>query len=157
MKSKVFLLAILLLGVILYMLSTKIENSACADAAVRSANKGLVVISVLFVALPIAFIGCQMGCEKMKPMNGKLKPCCMYAIFFLLLGVVLISLGSTIMGRVKQCNGDASSTIKSSSSMVIVMGVVSVVFSAGYLGYAYFGKARPGAVTTSTFDFPSYF
>jgi NADH:ubiquinone oxidoreductase subunit 6 (subunit J) len=157
MKSKVFLLAILLLGIILYMLSTKIENSKCVDDAVRSANKGLVVISVTFVVLSISVLGCQMRCEKIKPVIGSFDQCRMYAIFFLLLGIVLISLGSVILGKVKQCNADASDNIKSNSKNVITIGVIAVVASVGYLGYTYYNKSRPGAVTTSTFDFPSYF
>jgi hypothetical protein len=81
----------------------------------------------------------------------------MYAIFFLLLGIVLISLGSVILGKAKQCNADTNDAVKSNAKSVITIGVIATVSSIGYLGYTYYNKSRPGAVTTSTFDFPSHF
>jgi hypothetical protein len=139
------------------MLSTKIENSKCTDDAVRSSNKGLVVISVLFIALPIAVIGCKMRCEKMRQSTGIYSQCCIYAMFFLVLGIVLISLGSVIMGKSGQCNANSVDAVKASSRNVILIGVVVVVASSGYLGYSYFAKKHGYAVTTSTFDFPTIF
>lgn len=155
MKSKIFLLAILVLGVILYMLSSKIEDSKCVNDAVRSANKGLVVISVLFVAMPIAALGFHMRCEKVKEYKGKLDEMNMYAIFFLLMGAVLVSLGATIHTNAKACNDVVgSSSAKSGATSVIVIGVLSILMSGGYLGYSYTSK-KP-TVAESSFIFPSY-
>lgn len=153
MKDRLFLLAIFVLGVILYVLNTKIENSKCVDGGVMSSNKGLLVISVLFIVLPLASIGCEMRCERMKP---RMSPsCCVYAMFFLLLGIVLISLGSVIIGKVKQCNADVHGQVKSSATNIVVIGVVAVVASAGYLAYSY--KMRDYSVSRSAFDFPTEF
>ncbi len=92
---------IFVVGIILAVLTSMIDKAAskCNNDAVRNSNKGVLVLSVLFMIVPIAYAVCRYTCNCGKHPEMVIST---YAVFFWFLSIVLISLGAVIQDNAKK-------------------------------------------------------
>ena len=127
-------------------IDSKIPN-ACKSRTVRDANKGLLILGMLFVATSLAMLGAPLVCDCSK-LNVGDGPSEVYAGFILLLSIVLIILASLIKSNITKPNDCPVDS--SSPGIVLGIGIVMLLLSAGVLGtsvYEMYGKK-------SSFAFP---
>ena len=146
MLNKLLIWFSLVLGILLMYFSFDIDSkipNTCKSRTVRDANKGLLILGMLFVATSLAMLGAPLVCDCSKLNVGE-GPSEVYAGFILLLSIVLIILSSLIR-KSNDCYVDSSSP-----GIVLGIGIIMLLLSAGVLGnsvYQMYGKK-------SSFAFP---
>jgi hypothetical protein len=131
MNNTLFFSMIFILGVILVVTSNKVDGSiqaGCTSDKLRNANKGILVIGVVFMVSSVAYMIChsKCNCGGSGSMDTK-----MYVGFSLVLGIVLTVLGGIVKGQSDKANCD----VKGEVSTVLGIGVIMIVLCSGYLGY----------------------
>lgn len=137
MINQIFALAILVLGVIMLVTNFQIDNAlrgqSCDDTHLNNANKGILVLAVSAIVSSLSYMVCVSRCQGGGQTVFETE---MYAGFALLLGIVLVALGSVInnrAGAVTECV-----RAKHHATVVISLGAIMIVVAGGYLGwYAY--------------------
>tara|TARA_Y100000389_G_scaffold35271_1_gene29993 strand:+ start:958 stop:1413 length:456 start_codon:yes stop_codon:yes gene_type:complete len=139
MLNKLLIWFSLVLGILLMYFSFDIDSkipNTCKSKTVRDANKGLLILGMLFVATSLAMLGAPLICDCSKLNVGE-GPSEVYAGFILLLSIVLIILSSLIK-KSNDCYVDSSSP-----AIVLGIGIIMLLLSAGVLGnsvYQMYGK-----------------
>lgn len=137
MLNQLFALCVLILGLVMLVTNFQIDHSLrqqhCEDDALNNANKGILVLAVAAVVSSLAYMACAAKCSGLEETVLATE---LYAGFALVLGIVLISLGSVINSRAGAVPSCASA--KHHANTVITIGVIMTVACGSYLGwYAY--------------------
>ena len=137
MINQLFSLVILVLGIVMLVTNFQVDNALrgkqCNDTALNNANKGILVLAVTAIVSSLGYMACLAKCNSGV---GSVYETEVYVGFSLLLGIVLISLGSVVHNRAAAV-GDCSSA-KHHTALLITLGVIMTVLSGGYLAfYAY--------------------
>jgi hypothetical protein len=120
LASLLFLLGIFL--VVTYaMVAEAIKNESLSESAAK-ANQGLFAMGILFIVSPMALLVCDSNCE----CAGLKNNATMYLGFFMALGIVLLSLASTLINS-------GVGTAKGYVVTVLVLGIVLILACAGGL------------------------
>jgi len=133
-KGNTIMLTMYILGIVLYFHSLNIQKNLentkkCSSAAIRKANQGIAFLGLLLIIMPLSLFINSLKCggcnifDTADTMHS--------AIFILLLGIVLISLGSTTRGA---SNGDCKDV--DASNVVWIVGLLMILLSGGVL-YAF--------------------
>jgi hypothetical protein len=134
-----YMLAMLVLGVALFVVSENIDKLAqqCNSNSLRRANRGLLAISVIIIVGVLSWANCKSSCAEgtltgilTRGLGDKV-----FAVFFLLLGLVLMSLASTIVAECKMAGS-------SGAGLAVGTGVAMAVVSGAYLAYDLFFKHK---------------
>ena len=137
MFNQLFSLVILVLGIVMLVTNFQVDNALrgkqCNDTALNNANKGILVLAVTAIVSSLGYMACLTKCTSGV---GSVYETEVYVGFSLLLGIVLIALGSIVHNRaaaVMDC-----SAAKHHTTLLITVGVIMTVLSGGYLSfYAY--------------------
>jgi hypothetical protein len=154
-ETEAFMLGIFILGVFLMVVSSLVDSDLdnCVletGKDIRRANKGILIISVIFMSVSLNFLYQKANscvCPKIGAMsifNTKE----VYITFFLILGIVLIGLSSTI-----KANDSQLCVLTKSSSVVnftIIIGVIMTLGCGGYLGMSIYNNQRVGVIPKSS-------
>lgn len=133
-KNSFFMLCIFILGLYLMVQTASIDKKLkqCNNQDIINANKGLLVISVIFVVFPISYFIFNRS-------DDTLDHNLLYKVFMLLLGIVLTGLGSVIHRNSSNSNCEY---IKSDVVPIIVLGVLTIVASLSFLSYDLMNKRK---------------
>ena len=137
MINQLFAISILVLGLIMLVTNFQIDNALrgqnCEDVALNNANKGILVIAVAAIVSSLSYMACIAKCSDT---GENILETELYAGFTLVLGIVLISLGSVVNSRAGAVPSCAAA--KHHSGLLVTIGVIMTVVAGGYLGwYAY--------------------
>ena len=137
MINQLFSLAILVLGVVMLVTNFQIDHALrgqhCEDVALNNANKGILVLAVAAMVSSLAYMTCAVKCSDKAETVLATE---LYAGFVLVIGIVLISLGSIVNSRAGAVSDCAAA--KHHANAVITLGVIMTVVCGSYLGwYAY--------------------
>lgn len=134
--TAMFMILVFLLGLILMMQSNKIDEKLpkCTEPKVRNANKGLLILSVVFMTAAVAYMVCGFTskCAGRGSAPSNPRGVMIYVGFLFLLGVTLIALGSQIHAHSSKKNCDGA---KNEVTSVIVLGVVMTVMCLAMMAY----------------------
>jgi uncharacterized membrane protein len=138
-KNTFFMLCIFILGLYLMVQTASIDKKLkqCDNQDIINANKGLLVISVIFVVFPISYFIFNRSNDDILDNN------LLYKVFMLLLGIVLTGLGSVIH---KNSSNSNCEHIKSDIVPIIVLGVLTIVASISLLSYDLMNKNKKNKV-----------
>lgn len=144
----------LVLGFFLMYFSFDIDSKipvTCKSRAVRNANKGLLVLGMLFVAVSIGMITAPQLCDCSK-LGVKEGPLEIYAGFMLILSIVLVSLSAIIKSNTTKdndCHIDSASP-----DIVLGIGITMMVLSLVVFGnnvYQTYSKKRLSSFPKSSY------
>ena len=147
MLNQLFCLAILILGIVMLVTNFQVDNALrgkqCTDSALNNANKGILVLAVTAIVSSLGYMACLSKCTSGV---GSVYETEVYVGFSLLLGIVLIALGSVIHNRAaKEMSCESA---KHHTTLLVTIGVIMTVISGGYLGfYAYENYGGKEAMT----------
>ena len=154
MLNEIIIWFSLVLGVFLMYFSFDIDAKlpvTCKSRAVRNANKGLLVLGMLFVAVSVGMITAPRLCDCSK-LGVKEGPAEIYAGFMLILSIVLVVLSSIIKANTtkdKDCYIDSASP-----GAVLGIGITMMVLSLIFFGnsaYQIFGKKSMSSFPKSSY------
>jgi len=154
-ETGIFMAIIFFVGLYLFIVSSKIDSdldNCKLDTAknMRRANKGLVVISVIFMSVSLSFLYQKLNSCTCPSMAGTMSVFTTkeaYITLFLLLGIVLIGLSSTI-----KSNEGNICVLNNSSGLLnftIFIGVMMMLGCGGYLGMSIYNNQRVGIIPES--------
>lgn len=136
MLNQLFAIGMFILGIILIVLNFQIDSSVhstqCVDTQLQNCNKGILVLGTAAIVASASYLGCQI-----KSGSGQsIITTEMYASFCLVLGIVIVVLGSIMQSR---ANKSTSCTkAKNKTTPVIILGSLMIVIAGGYLSlYVY--------------------
>lgn len=137
MNSSIFMFMIFVIGIVLtyssWNIDSNLESKTCTDVSLKRSNKGVFVIGISFIVSALSFAICE---HSKGSSGGGFEPGMgVYSIFLLLLGIVLVVLGSIISSKSKGACKDA----KSYSKTIWLMGVLMVLMSGSYIGMQIYG------------------
>ena len=121
------MITIFLMGLVLSILSSMIDQESfkCGNKNLSNANKGILVLAVLSMAIPIMFLLCNWRCNcTIQSMS-----LAYFSIFFLLLGSTLVGLGATISMNAGNCN-----KVVGPSTGIWVIGTIFMIMALIQLG-----------------------
>jgi len=124
-QNVMFMSFVFIIGFILLIISQAIDNNIsdkCKDNTIRVCNKAIYTIGILFIVLPFTFLLCGKEVSESYK-NTQLG-------FFLLLGFLLIILGSIIMSK---ATGDCEDS-KRHGGAILGIGITFFVLVSIYLG-----------------------
>jgi len=120
----------LILGVITYYISWNIDSSIaetqCKSSSLKTANKLLLTISVILISISSLSL---LGCDQLSTKNKII-----YSSVLIVLGILLITLGSIIVSN-SGSDSSCSSAHGKGAEWVIVAGIVLLIGS-GYSIYS---------------------
>lgn len=94
--NQIFMLLIFVIGLILTSISwdidSKLQDTDCKSVNLKTSNKLVLIIGVIFITSSLSFYGCYSRCENIMLGFNMLS----YVMLLSLLGIVLIVLGSII-------------------------------------------------------------
>ena len=107
--NHVFMGVIFIIGAVLttvtWDIDAKIESSDCKSVNLKTANKLALIIGIIFLTSSLSFFGCSSRCENVMSGYNILT----YIIVLLLLGILLIILGSIISASsIDSCSNSGS-------------------------------------------------
>ena len=131
--NHIFMTILLFIGLILIGISWNIDSNLsttnCKSYSLKTANKFVMIIGVMFFTSSICFFGCTSKCSTViKEFNFMI-----YVLSMFVLGVILIILGSIISA---QSNSVAECSTADATS-IWVLGLLIVLTCVGYTGYKY--------------------
>ena len=144
----------LVLGFFLMYFSFDIDSKipvTCKSRSVRSANRGLLLLGMLFVAVSVGMITAPQLCDCSK-LGVKEGPVEIYAGFMLILSIVLVVLSSIIKANTtkdKDCYIDSASP-----GIVLGIGITMMVLSLVVFGnsaYQIYGEKSKSSFPKSSY------
>ena len=118
-----FTLGAVVTGLALNMME---KTRKCTDIGFQRSLEGILVVSVSILVASIAYIICHMkcGCDPGESPFTRT----MFALYFILLGIILIVLGAIVQAKAS----DKCSDAKAGATATWILGVVVVLASVGY-------------------------
>jgi hypothetical protein len=148
MSNYIFSSFLFILGILLIWCHFSIDNvldPTCDDyKKVNKANKGLLVIGLLFSSLSFSYSLCHYTCKLMPPSSGLGTN--MYAGFILFLSITLVTLSGIINSSKKTCLKGTTKGINYALGVSITMLVLSIL----YVAYKVFMMVNPEARVASS-------
>jgi hypothetical protein len=92
----IFMLVLFVFGVMLVSIAGLIDKNvdvSCSSTKLKNANRGVLIIGVTFIVSSLSFVVCRVRCD-CGPASGF--PLMIYSIFNLVIGLILLVLGSVI-------------------------------------------------------------
>ena len=136
MLHQLFAIAILILGIVMLVTNFQVDNalrgSHCNDTSLNNSNKGILILAVAAIISSLGYLACLAKCGA----GDTVYETEVYVGFSLLLGIVLIALGSVVHNRAASIPDCANA--KHHTTLLITIGAIMTTLSGGYLAfYAY--------------------
>lgn len=136
-KRTIIMLSMYISGIVLYWNSLSVQkkledNKSCSSTAIRKANQGVAFIGVLLIVMPLTLYVNSL--KTREPDIFDTADAMSMSAFILLLGIVLISLGSTTKGA---STGNCKDV---GSHLVWVIGLLMILLSVGSFALDYKNK-----------------
>jgi uncharacterized membrane protein YidH (DUF202 family) len=148
MTNSIFMAVVFVLGIVLAVLSARMHKKLaknCSDKKVLESLSGLSHIATILMVASASFFVCGMTCDCSKQ-EANLNML-VYSGFFLVLGLVLTTLGGVIHSN---ASGNCAKA-KQDAPGVIAIGVIMMVGGLGYLGYEGYNRYNRRSVPQFSF------
>lgn len=121
--TSIFMISIFIIGIILTVvgwdIDKKIEDKKCTSTALKTANKLIYTIGIVFIVSSLSFYACTFKCgDNIQGVHHMV-----YLVMLFLLGILLIVLGSVVQANSKdECANSGNPTIIWTLGVIIVLG-----------------------------------
>ena len=139
--SKIFMVLMMVIGILLLILTKRVNDEikpGCISEKLRNANRGVLVVGVLLIAIGASNLICEWRCDCSSSSLESDKLILIYSTVVSLLGIVLISLGAVISSESKDlCNAPSGNSIWQ-------LGIIATIIPLAYIGYDIYGRMDSG-------------